>query len=108
MVLAVGRWPSHLSALHRFDEHMDKIAAYFRSLVMEVETRRPGLSGRLVPIHHLQKVTLDGRSTDRLACCWALRRGIPGVFFTGLDTMGVDPRHIATMNADKKFMRLMK
>jgi hypothetical protein len=37
MVLVVGRWPRHLSSLHRFDELVDKIAICIESWVVDME-----------------------------------------------------------------------
>jgi hypothetical protein len=51
MVFAVGQWLSHLSALHRFDELVDKITACCGVGVVEVETCRLGLRGCPMPLY---------------------------------------------------------
>jgi hypothetical protein len=43
MAFAVGQWLWHLSALHRFDELVDKIDDHCKIRVMEAKTRHPGL-----------------------------------------------------------------
>jgi hypothetical protein len=48
MVFTVGQLLWHLSALHRFDELVDKFAAHCGVWVVVVETCRPGLRG-----HHV-------------------------------------------------------
>jgi hypothetical protein len=42
MVLAVGRWPWHLSSMHHFDDPVDKITARIGAQVLEAGEPPPG------------------------------------------------------------------
>jgi hypothetical protein len=59
-IFVIARWFWQLCALHHFDKLVDNIIIYCGVWVVEVETHRPGLSGRPAPVYPSPEGSPDG------------------------------------------------